>query len=88
MNVLTLLRAVGRGETTFDDVLKKIHAATFTGRQATRGDWGAVWDRAEEGPGDDDVPEAVHTATYAGYITKEQGKQLLDIWTAKVTPPA
>lgn len=86
MNIRQQLRAIGSGVVTFDDVKAQFETATFTTRQPTRGDWGAVWARAEEGPDDDDVPEAVHSATYAKHITKQQGQQLLDIYKRKVSP--
>lgn len=85
MNVMDLLRQVGQGALTFDDVKAQIQAGSFTGHQLTEGDWDAVWSRAEAGPDDDDVPAAVHAATYAKYISKAQGQQLIDIWTAKAS---
>lgn len=86
MNLAQLLRAVGRGEISFDDVKAQLEKATVTTRQPTRGDWGDVWARAEEVDDPDDIPEAVASATYAGNISKDQGAQLLAIYRQKVAP--
>jgi predicted membrane-bound spermidine synthase len=83
VNVREKLRALGRGECTFDQVKAEFERATFTVRQPTQGDWGAVWARAEE-VDDTDVPEVIAGAEFARQITKEQGAELRQIYVRSV----
>lgn len=85
-----LLRAYGRGEMTFSELVAKFTdelpmTLPLEMREPAR-NWAEVYRRAEEYD-DTDVPRALSAASYAGNITKEQEKQLLEIYRKRVIEP-
>jgi hypothetical protein len=88
MNIATALRQLASGAITFDELKAQFEQATFKVRQPTQGDWGAVWQRADDLPDDYDVPEALVSAAYARRITVEQRDQLMEIYRRRVMAAA
>lgn len=84
IDVKVALRQLAGGALSFDDLVAQFKQATFTPRQPTKGDWGAVYTRAEEGD-DTDVPGALAAAKFARQLTAEQYAQLMDIYRQRVT---
>lgn len=84
MNLPNSLRALDRGELTFDDLVAQFNDATFSLPKSRKGRTAAeVYTSAEE---DDatNVPEQLARASFAGYISDAQEQQLLGIYNSRV----
>lgn len=86
----SLLRAYGRGEMTFSELVAKFAnelpmTLPLAIREPARS-WAEVYRRAEEYD-DTDVPGALRGASFAGNITEEQEEQLLEIYRKRVIEP-
>ncbi|MGV0807043.1 hypothetical protein [Mycolicibacterium setense] len=84
MDVYRAIQQLRSGAITFDELKAQFEAATFTVRQPTRGDWGAVYQRAEEGPDDTDAPSQLYAAESAGIITQAQQDELFAIYRRRL----
>ena len=86
----SLLRAYGRGEMTFAELVAKftdeLPMTLPLEMREPASDWAEVYQRAEEGD-DTDVPRALSGASFAGDITEEQERQLLEIYRKRVIEP-
>lgn len=83
-DVADKLRAVARGELSFDALKAQFEAATFTVRQPTKGGWGAVWLRAEEDMHDDDIPHLLATAKFARQVSPAQYETLMGVYLRRL----
>jgi hypothetical protein len=84
MDLPNSLRGVHAGTRSFADLVEEFQGATFRRPQAGRpGTVAEVYARAEEDD-PDDVPEQLARASFAGYITPAQERQLLGIYSKAV----
>lgn len=76
--VRELLRDYGAGRVSFDSVVRDFVLRKWPPRPVPAGDWGAVWDRAEEMP-DDNSTDQIGLALASGWITEGERSRL---WAA------
>jgi hypothetical protein len=89
MNATTTMREFARGATTYDELKAQFEAATFQVRQRPEfANWSEFYTWCEELPLDTDVPEALHTATFAQRITAGQEAELLEIYRRRLRAQA
>jgi hypothetical protein len=88
MHLPTVLRDLGAGRITFDDVVAQFKEADFVvplsaaDRAATIGEF---YNLCELVPFDDDVPSLLSGASFARTITDDQERQLLAIYVKRLT---
>ena len=84
MTVDELATQLIAGKINYNDFKSQFESMSFSVPKPTKGSWGKVWDRGENGPDDNDAPAAIYRAETAEAITEGQREELLKIYKGKV----
>lgn len=85
MDLRQTLREFASGGITFEELVGQFGQQDFQPRQPTKGDWGKVYLRAEEGDDTPDVPGILAAAKFAKQVTPAEYTQLMGIYRQRVT---
>jgi hypothetical protein len=85
MNATATMREFTSGATNYEELKAQFEAATFLVRKRPEfANWAEFYTWCEELPLDTDVPEALHSATFAQQITTGQEAELLEIYRRRL----